>query len=166
MNADDVRALPELFRDMERGLIGQARTDMLNDVGEKAASLFDAAVRSDLGDQSMSNWRYKRPIPVVAEHKVTGADTVVVTPKRPAKGPFKVLDQGRSAYAAGDRRVSGKRTRKRDGAVLDKTRVVKRNTGATAGRGTWDDGATEVARQVPEVVMEAVHGTLKGVLRG
>lgn len=127
--------------------------------GELLAPMVDDAVRADLGDLSMSHWRRGNPIPITGDYSA-GQDELAVTPSRRSVGLMRVLEDGRSAYAAGDKRASGRYTSKKTGDVRQKYRTVKRSTGATRGKGTWTDATrrlTDRARKVvPEVLIRDV----------
>ena len=94
----------------------------------------------------MSHWRRGAPVPITGTAKVLGPTTVEILPQRRAAGPMRVLESGRQAYAAGDRRISGTYTSKKTGERRTKTRKVKHATGATEGKNTWTHA---VERMVP-----------------
>jgi hypothetical protein len=129
-------------------------------VGMEGKKLADRAVRNDIGDMSMSGWRRGNPFDVKSRFDVAER-TVEISPERRAKGPMRVLEEGRKAYNAGDSRSSGSRVRKRDGAVIAKTRKVKRNVGAHGGKGTWSDATADMERELPK----AAHQHVTRVLR-
>lgn len=129
-------------------------------VGKKGRSLADQAVRNDIGDMSMSGWRRGKPFDVKSRYDIADR-TVEISPQRIAKGPMRVLEEGRKAYRAGDSRSSGTRVRKRDGAVINKSRTVKRNVGATAGKNTWSDATADMERELPRTAHEHVTKVLR-----
>jgi len=122
---------------------------LLRDAAKDLVPLVGAAVRADLGDLSMSHWRRSNPIEIVGMVDELATGGVEIAPARKARGPMRVLESGRKAYAAGDRRVSGTRVRQRDGVVVAKTRRVKRTTGAAGGRGTWSDADEMIRERAP-----------------
>lgn len=107
------------------------------------------AVRADLGDLSMSNWRRKKPLDVVGRYDVEGDQAVVISPAYQSRGPMRVLESGRQSYQAGSRRQSGTYKRERTGDVRIKYRTVNRNVGASAGKGTWTDATEIMQRKMP-----------------
>lgn len=129
-------------------------------VGEEGKKLANRAVKNDIGDMSMSGWRRGKPFDIGSRYDISER-TVEISPQRIAKGPMRVLEEGRKAYSAGDSRSSGTRTRKKDGVVVNKTRRVKRNVGRTAGKGTWSDATADMERELPK----AAHQHVTKVLR-
>ena len=129
-------------------------------VGMEGKKLADRAVRNDIGDMSMSGWRRGNPFDVKSRFDVSER-TVEISPERRVRGPMRVLEEGRKAYNAGDSRSSGSRVRKRDGAVIAKTRKVKRNVGAHGGKNTWSDATADMERELPK----AAHQHVTKVLR-
>jgi hypothetical protein len=130
-------------------------------VARQTAKDVDEAVRADLGDQSMSGWRRGSPIPVTGDAKVVSDNEISVSPMRRALGPMRVLEQGRQSYSAGDRRTSGSYVSKKTGERKQKTRKVKRNTKATAGKGTWSDAVLlmqgRVGQRMDAQVVDAIR---------
>lgn len=147
--ADLNRKLDQMARDIG----GQNRKVDLNEMGKLLEPEVRRAVEAAIGDDSMSNWRRGAPILIVGAHQVIG-DTVAIDPSPRSRGPMRVLESGRKAYAKGDTRISGTRIRKKDGAVVAKRRRVKRNIGATAGKGVWTDATERIAARAPEVANE------------
>lgn len=129
-------------------------------VGMEGKKLANRAVRNDIGDMSMSGWRRGKPFDIGSRFDVAER-TVEISPQRIAKGPMRVLEEGRKAYRAGDSRSSGTRTRKRDGAVINKSRTVKRNVGATRGKNTWSDATEAMERELPKAAHEHVTRVLR-----
>ena len=140
---------------------GTAGRKRLEAVAKDTAKDVDEAVRADLGDQSMSGWRRGSPIPVTGTAEVVSATEIKVSPPRTALGPMRVLEQGRQSYAAGDRRAAGSYVSKKTGERKAKTRKVKRNTKATAGKGTWSDAVRlmqgRVGKRVDAQVVDAIR---------
>lgn len=163
--ADDLAELGVTLRSMASALGGEARRDALELAGANAVKLMDAAVRSDLGDMSLSGWRHRDPAPIVTEAKVEGSAAVIV-PRRRLTGIMQTLTSGRNAYQPGDRRVKGSYVSKRTGERKLRTRKVKGVVGATRGKGTWDDGFDAIERATPDLIEESLYEALKGVVRG
>lgn len=133
-------------------------------VGKDAQGDIKDAVRGDLGDTSMSGWRRGSPIDASATRVTANGDgSVTVSPAGKSAGPMRVLESGRQAYTAGDSRTAGFRTRKRDGARVQKNRRVKRNVGATKGKGTWSDAEQLIDQRTPRRVYRETTKVLREV---
>ena len=130
-------------------------------VAKQTAKDVDEAVRADLGDQSMSGWRRGAPIQVTGVADVVSDTEIRVSPQRRAVGPMRVLEQGRQSYATGDRRASGSYVSKKTGERKTRTRKVKRNTKATAGKGTWSDAVALMQARVGKRVDDQVHEAIR-----
>lgn len=118
---------------------GTAMDKWMLELGKKCVGDAEAAVRVDIGDLSMSRWWRRSPIAMTARAELKKAKHVEVRPPAKTRGPWRVLEQGRQSYAAGDRRVSGRRFAEKKGEWVTKYRRVKRATGAAAGKETWSD---------------------------
>ena len=70
----------------------------LERVAEASVKDVDAAVRADLGDNSMSNWSRRQQVAIVGAVEVKAGEVAVV-PKGQAKGPMRVLESGRQSYS-------------------------------------------------------------------
>ena len=150
----------------QRELSGKGTTERLNKLGKKFEPYVEQAVKGDFGDNSLSGWTRKAPVQVVghAEKANSVEQGVFVSPaaagarRQFGLGVMRVMSDGRRSYAAGDRRSSGWRTRKKDGARVQKFRKVKGTVGATKGRGTWSDAVElmdrNAARHVHSVIVE------------
>lgn len=153
-----------------RALAAAASDEMLvrvaAEVGNAAAADVDDAVRGDIGDQSMSGWRRGRPIAIVGDAKPASKGSIDIIPARPAVGPMRVLQSGRQSYAAGSARASGTRVRKSDGAIVTKSRKIKRNVGATKGKGTWSDAERLIEQRSTQRAVEVLVKEVKGAIRG
>ena len=146
--------------------------DGLNEV-EKAvdAAAQDIAVRAasaDLGgDASFSGWRRNKPIPLaVHTEKWKGGAGVIILPTRQTAGLWTVAESGRKAYARGERRQSGTRTRKKDGVVVAKYRKVGRNLGATSGKSTASDAVGMFRSTIPTVISREITKSISKYLGG
>lgn len=124
-------------------------------VGERLVPLVARAVASDIGDTSMSNWRRGHPIPIGGAAHVS-ADGLMITRDRTSAGMMRVLQDGRQSYAKGDRRQSGTYVSKKTGERTLKTRKVKRDTAASAGKGTWVDAEVLMHDAAPSAVFGTV----------
>lgn len=134
---------------LEREMSGQASKERLERVAGLTKRDVDEAVRGDLGDLSMSGWRRGNPFPIQGRYDITSDHEFEVNPQRRARGPMRVLQEGRKAYTAGDRRQSGTYTSKKTGLTRARTRTVKRNVGATQGKDTWSDAVRLMEERVP-----------------
>ena len=156
---DTFAALQHKLALVEREVDGTAARARLARVGKVTEGDVSKAIRADIGDQSMSGWKDKggTAIELGGHSQVLSDHEVEIDPGttgganwRKGKGPMRVLEQGRQQYAAGDRRQSGTYTSKRTGLTTAKTRKVKRNTGATEGKGTWTDATQIMVREMPK----------------
>jgi hypothetical protein len=140
------------------GKIGErVAKDSVGDVGD--------AVRGSIGDTSMSGWMRGNPVEIVGR-AVKVSEGYAVEPAGKAKGPMRVLQSGRNAYAAGDRRNSGTYTSKKTGEIRQKTRKVKRATGAHGGKGTWDQAERLIQTNLPARASKALHEIMAKTFRG
>lgn len=119
----------DTFRDQ---LDGRQLQDRLHAIGKAAKDDASEAVKSDLGDQSMSHWRRGKPIQVVARYDFKSDHEIEVTPAPRARGPFTVLERGRSAGVSKGRRG-------RPGRVVS----------ASRGKRTWSDAETLMDKRTP-----------------
>lgn len=116
-------------------------------------------IRSRIGDTSMSHWTRKRPIDLTLKGKVISDHEFEVAPARNAAGPSKVLNQGRKAYGVGDRRLTGK-VSKKTGKPLAR-RAYKRAVHGHGGKHTWDDGR----KLIEQRTAKRLHDDFVKVLR-
>ena len=115
---------------------------LLNRVGMEGKANATSAIKGDLGDLSMSNWRRGKPIPIGVRFNILSGSEVEFTPTPRASGPMRVLEDGRRAGMS--------KGKKRKGRV-----------GATAGRGTWSDTVAKMETELPKVVHEHTLATLR-----
>lgn len=166
----DFARLQKKIDGLVRELDGPAHEQRLKRVGKLLEPYVGQAVRQDgIGDQSMSGWPRKNPIVIQGRSALSSSvkGGIFVSPGaasgswQAALGPMRVLQDGRKAYAKGDKRRKGTRTRKKTGEKVETFRKVKRNIGAQKGRDTWTHAEQlidiNVARHVYErLVKEAV----------
>jgi hypothetical protein len=107
----------------------------LTKLGVLAKAEVGRAVAGDIGDLSMSNWRRGKPIQVTGRFDVDGT-TVEVTPVPRARGPMRVLEDGRQARGA-QSKVSFRQLK--SGSIKVRRGKTTARSGATRGRGTWTD---------------------------
>jgi hypothetical protein len=114
----------------------------LTRLGVKAKADAVEALRGDIGDTSLSNWRRGRPVNLTPRFDVV-ASGVRVAPSR-SKGPWRVLESGRSAGTAkSGRRVS-----------------------SSAGKRTWSDAVRLMEQRTPGRVHDELRTVLKRHLTG
>ncbi len=139
---------------------------IVTDLGKAAQKDADEALRADIGDQSMSHWRRDKPFDLSVDSKLESDSSVTIGPARKIQGPWRVLNEGRSSYSAGDRRQTGFRTVKKTGERVAKTRKVKRNIGAHGGKGTWNDALGKIEQRTPVRIARANREALARHLKG
>lgn len=135
-------------------LSGDGQRRMLLAVGKELAPLVDASVRAEIGDLSLSHWARGKPVDIHGQANLN-ADGVEIKAAGKGGGPLRNLQSGRQSYAAGDRRNSGTYVSKKTGERKQKTRKVKRNTGAHGGRGVWDDAVGRIHDRYPGAYHDA-----------
>ena len=145
------------------GKAGQARVLA---VAKTVAPLVDEAVRhtpaahGTLADGSMSGWRRTKPIVLVGRVKVSGAE-VAIEPN--AKGPMRVLQDGRQASVQGPLITSGGKSGKRR---VSKARR-KRYSVAAEGKGTWTDATEKIVAAAPPLMAKELEASMDRLfLRG
>lgn len=114
------------------------------------------ARRGSLRDGSMSGWGRKdgTPFNLVGRYEQPDWHTLEIVPDPKSRGPIRVLEVGRRAYQAGDARAKGTYTSKKTGERRTRYRKVKRNIGATSGKGTWSDVSRVVDVKAPAAFAE------------
>jgi hypothetical protein len=135
---------------------GRARKSRMVAIGKECEKDVERAIRGDINDLSMSGWSRSKPMDMTGHSEIASSVDMGLFIAGAAKsglwhrglGGMRVLQDGRKAYAKGDRRRSGTRIRKKDGVVVEKFRKVKRTTGATQGKGTWDDAVAEIEKNI------------------
>lgn len=145
-------------------LNGEAARKRLTKVAMETKSDVAEAVKGDLGDTSMSGWRRGKPFDVLGRYEIKSDTEFEITPQRKGYGPMRVLEQGRQAYSAGDKRRKGSYKSKKTGLVTERFRAVKRNVGATRGKGTWSDAVGLMQDRVPNRIAKQFHKDLSKIL--
>ena len=112
---------------------------LLMAVGMAGKRIGTDAVKSDIGDLSMSNWRRGRPVQLGSRFDVKGDNAVEIGPGKRARGPVRVLTEGRKAGAS------------RKGRPVSSSR----------GKGTWTAAQTEMERELPKVAHDHVTKVLR-----
>jgi hypothetical protein len=145
-------------------LNGSAAKARLEKVALQTKADVGEAVRGDLGDLSMSGWRRGKPFDITGRYKIKSDIEFEITPQDKGYGPMRVLEQGRQAYSAGDKRRKGTYKSKKTGLVTERFRTVKRNVGATRGKGTWSDAVGLMQDRVPARIAKQFHKDLSKIL--
>lgn len=145
-------------------LNGSAAESRLTKVALQTKPDVAEAVKGDLGDTSMSGWRRGKPFDVLGRYEIKSDTEFEITPQRKGYGPMRVLEQGRQAYSAGDKRRKGSYKSKKTGLVTERFRAVKRNVGATRGKGTWSDAVGLMQDRVPNRIAKQFRKDLSKIL--
>jgi hypothetical protein len=171
---DDWQRVVKKIDGLHAELDGTAFNKRLAKVGkDDLVPIVEKSIRRDAGgDLAMSGWRTKKgdqlQLTAHSEPAASVPTGIFISPAiqganwRKGHGPMRVLQDGRKSYVAGDRRRKGHRVKKKTGEVVDTFRKVKRNIGATRGKGTWSDAVAEMNRVAAKRVDErAVKDALK-----
>lgn len=152
----DLAALDRKLARVSAEFTGQAGRARLQRVAKAAAKDADEAVRADLGDLSMSGWRRGRPRQIVSQAVLLNDHEAAVQPVKQARGPMRVLEQGRNMGNAGGfagpgvNASTGLTARTKSGRVRKvRARRARRWNGYTQGKGTWTDAGELMERRVP-----------------
>jgi hypothetical protein len=145
MAADPLRDLSARLDGLAKDLGGDAMRKVMTDVGVEGKKSIDAAVRTDLGDTSFSNWRRGRPIQIGGRFDLKSDTSLEMLPARRAAGPMRVLTDGRAAGIS--------KGRKRQGRV-----------GSTRGRGTWTEAEREIEQELPKQALDAIERLVRKAL--
>ena len=158
--AGDFAGLNRKIGKLTEELSGTAGRKRLERVARKAVKEVDAAVKSTLGDDSMSGWKRGNPLPVRGMVEMT--PVVAIVPARRSRGPMRVLESGRNMGNAGGMAgpgvsADGTTRRNKNGSVRKtRTRKAKRWNGTTSGKGTWTDAQQRVQSVYPALVADEV----------
>lgn len=135
----DISGAAKKIDKLADSITGRALRQAVNKAGAKGKTIANEAVRSDLGDMSMSNWRRGRPIQISTRYDLVGDHSVEFKPNGRAAGPMRVLQDGRRAgVSRGTRRRS------------------PRPVSASSGKGTWSDATQQMEKELPAVVHDEV----------
>lgn len=138
--------------------------DVMTTLGVEAKKDAAQAVRGDLGDQSMSGWWRGRPIGIAARFDHTGNGSITIEPEPRSRGPWKVLEDGRSSGMSRGRK-GGKR--QRVGGVLSTSNSsASRRVGATRAKSTWTDAGELIEERTPERALDALYDVARGIIVG
>jgi len=135
-------ALRGLARELARG----GKSQIITDAGEILLPETWKAVRSTLGDLSMSGWRTG---PILSEATIEGS-TLILAPLTRARGPMRVLESGRNADRA---KGSGTRSAVRGGRISNRN---SRWNGRTPAKHTWTETRARLDHEAPEVMLALI----------
>ena len=93
--ADTFATFGDRIKQLNDGINGVELKKKLDKIGVAAKGDALDALKSDIGDTSMSNWRRKRPIKIAARYDHKGDYAIEVKPTPRSNGPWKVLEDGR-----------------------------------------------------------------------
>lgn len=164
MTAQTFGAFAKKIERVADELNGSAAESRLTKVALQTKPDVADAVKSDLGDTSMSGWSRGKPFEILGRYEIKSDTEFEIAPQRKGYGPMRVLEQGRQAYSAGDKRRKGTYKSKKTGLVTERFRAVKRNVGATRGKGTWSDAVGLMQDRVPNRVAKQFHKDLSKIL--
>ena len=134
MAGTDVTPIVVALGDLAVALGPDGLKPVLTAIGMTGKDESTRAVRSDIGDVSMSNWRRAKPISIGARFDLSGT-SVMITPDRRSRGPWKVLESGRRAGTS------------RRG----------RRYSSSSGKGTWSDAERLIEVEAPRVAQRALE---------
>lgn len=132
-------------------------------VGKLGAQDATNVIKRAIGDTSMSHFSRRSPVDLTVKAFVTSDHEITFGPERKAIGPSVVLNSGHKSYAKGDRRLTGKVSKKTGKAL---SRKVKRSTTGHAGKGTADEGHRLIAARTPGRLHDEVVKVLRREFRG
>lgn len=135
-------------------------------IGAKAKDLAANAVRREtaksgsLADLSMSGWPRSKPAKLEANWESEGSG-ITVGPYRRVLGPWRVLEDGRRAYRAGQFRRRGSRGATKYRGATSRLAVVSRTVGSVQGKGTWTKATNEIGRLTPRDITKAKRAAVR-----
>lgn len=167
IDTSDLDALTRKLQRLAAGFDGPTKVRVLKKIDKPLQADVEKAVRTDLGDLSMSGWRRGRPVPIIPTARVR-TDGIAVSPAGRAIGPMRTLSEGRNGGGGfqgpgvNARTGATKRTKKGN---LARVRA-RRNNGTTRGKGTWTDAVRLMQDTAPKVLRKAVIDEVGEVFRG
>lgn len=151
-------ALNAKIGQLQREMSGEAARRAMTRIGVEAKKDAVKAVKADIGDESMSGWwrpsvrrPNRKPIPIVTSFDIVSDTELELVPRGSAKGPMRVLEEGRKAGSAGEKREYVRKRKNKAGEISLATayRTRKRNSGSTPAKHTWTHAVTLIQRNVP-----------------
>jgi hypothetical protein len=98
--ADTFASFGDRIKQLNDGINGVELKKKLNKIGVAAKGDVLDGVKSDIGDNSMSNWRRKRPIKISARYDHKGDYAIEVTPtKRSPNGRRYSASKGKKTWS-------------------------------------------------------------------
>lgn len=141
---------------MNKEINGNDLKKKLNEIGKAGKADVAEAVQAELGDMSMSHWRRGRPINLVAGFTFPSSYQVEIRPSPRARGPFRVLEEGRRSGGAYDLVQVGRVRTKGKNAGTRRAKSRGRNQGGTGAKETWSDAVNLMELRMPDRVDEFV----------
>ena len=126
---------------LQREFSGEEGRRRLGVIGRETKKDVTEAVQGDLGDESMSGWRRKKPVQIRGRYDIVSDHELRIYPN--AAGPMVVLEIGRNHGKSRPTPQFNKRGKQ--------TKRSKWN-GRTTGKRTWSDAEKLIEQRVPERV--------------
>lgn len=158
MAASDFTTLARKIGQLQQEMSGANAERHMTVIGVAAKRDALQAVKSDLGDDTMSGWwrasgrrPNRKPIPIVTAFNVVNDTQLSIYPRGASAGPWRVLEEGRKESAKGSEAAYSKRRRLKSGEVVIRqyTRARKRNSGATPAKKTWSKAVDLIVARTP-----------------
>lgn len=132
--------LAAFARKVDRVVKDLSDESLLRAVGMAGKRIGTTAIKADTGgDARMRNWRRGRPVNLSARFDEVGTSAVEIAPAARARGPVRVLNDGRQpGTSRRGRPVSGSR-----------------------GKGTWGQATADMERELPKVAHDHVTKVLR-----
>ena len=132
--------LAAFARKVDKAVKEASDESLLRAVGMAGKRIGTDTIKADTGgDAQMTNWRRGRPINLSARFDEVGTSAVEIAPGVRARGPVRVLNDGRKpGMSRRGRPVSGSR-----------------------GKGTWGRATDDMERQLPKVAHDHVTKVLR-----
>jgi len=139
---------------LQREFSGEEGRRRLGVIGRETKKDVTEAVQGDLGDQSMSGWRRKKPVEIRGRYDIVSDHELRIYPN--AAGPMVVLEIGRNHGKARPTPQFNKRGKQ--------TKRSKWN-GRTTGKRTWSDAEKLMDKRVPGRIEEQVVKSIGKIVR-
>ena len=123
---------------LQREFSGEEGRRRLGVIGRETKKDVTEAVQGDLGDESMSGWRRKKPVEIRGRYDIVSDHELRIYPN--AAGPMVVLEIGRNHGKSRPTPQFNKRGKQ--------TKRSKWN-GRTTGKRTWSDAEKLIEQRVP-----------------
>ena len=137
MSTDSLAGLARKVQRIEKELSDES---LMRAVGMKGKQIGNSAIQSAAGgDLALSNWRRGRPLNLAVRFDNVNPSTLEIGPRPRARGPVRVLTDGRKAGTS------------RRGRPVSSSR----------GKGTWDKASAEMDRELPDVARKHTSKVLR-----